>query len=51
MSAHLRPGSVLVDMFTGDRVGEIDDLHSFAFTLGPHEGRAFLVEPPDDSAD
>jgi hypothetical protein len=51
MSRHLRPGSRLVDMITGVAVGQIDDLYSCYVQLGPHEGRAFLVEPPDDSAD
>ena len=42
------PGSVLVDMFTDEEVGEVDDLHSFAVTLGPHEGRSLLVLCPGD---
>ena len=42
------PGSVLVDMFTDEEMGEVDDLHSFAVTLGPHEGRSLLVLCPGD---
>ena len=42
------PGSVLVDMFTDEEVGEVDDLHSFAITLGPHEGKSLLVLCPGD---
>ncbi len=42
------PGSVLVDMFTDEEVGEVDDLHSFAITLEPHEGRSLLVLCPGD---
>jgi trehalose synthase len=51
MSRHLRPGSALVDMVTGVAVGQIDDLYSCYVQLGPHEGRAFLVEPPDEPTD
>jgi hypothetical protein len=51
MSGHLRSGSALVDMMSGVEVGQIDDLHSRYVTLGPHEGRSFLVEPPDDTGE
>src|SRR6478609_276816 len=51
MSRHLRPGSRLVDMITGVAVGQIDDLNSCYVQLGLHEGRAFLVEPPEEAAD
>ena len=39
-------------MFTGDEVGVLDDLHSFAQELLPHQGMSLLVEQPvteDDS--
>ena len=40
---------VVMDMFTGIQVGEVDDLHSFAISLEPHEGLTLLVgEPQDD---
>ena len=42
------PGSALVDMITDEEVGEVDDLHSFAVRLGPHEGRSLLVLCPGD---
>ena len=45
------PGSSLVDMLTDEELGEVDDLHSFPIQLGPYEGRAFLVEPPEEAAD
>jgi trehalose synthase len=45
-SEHLVPGSVLVDMFTDQEVGEVDDLHTFAVSLAPHEGRSLLVLCP-----
>jgi trehalose synthase len=48
LSEHLVPGSSLVDMFTDEVVGEVDDLHSFWVTLGPHEGRSLLVLCPGD---
>jgi len=48
LSEHLVPGSGLVDMFTDELVGEVDDLHSFSVTLGPYEGRSLLVLCPGD---
>ncbi|HWJ53803.1 MAG TPA: maltose alpha-D-glucosyltransferase, partial [Propionibacteriaceae bacterium] len=48
ISEGLVPGSVLVDMFTDEEMGEVDDLHSFALTLGPHEGRSLLALCPGD---
>jgi trehalose synthase len=47
-SEALVPGSVLVDMFTDEEVGEVDDLHTFAISLEPHEGKSLLVLCPDD---
>ena len=47
-SEHLVPGSVLVDMFTDEEVGEVDDLHTFSISLEPHEGRSLLVLCPGD---
>ena len=47
-SEALVPGSVLVDMFTDEEVGEVDDLHTFAISLEPHEGKALLVLCPGD---
>ena len=45
-SKHLPPGSVVVDMTSGIQVGEVDDLHSFAISLDPHEGLTLLVGEP-----
>ena len=42
-STHLVPGSVVVDMFTDEALGEVDDLHSFSITLDDHQGRSLLV--------
>jgi trehalose synthase len=47
-SEHLVPGSVLVDMFTDQEIGEVDDLHTFPISLQPHEGRSLLVLCPGD---
>ena len=35
-SEQLVPGSALVDMFTDQEVGEVDDLHTFSISLEPH---------------
>ena len=47
-SEQLVPGSALMDMLTDTELGEVDDLHSFAVTLGPYEGRSLLVMCPGD---
>jgi trehalose synthase len=47
-SEQLVPGSVLVDMFTDEVVGEVDDLNSFGISLGAHEGKSILVLCPGD---
>jgi len=47
-SEHLVPGSVLVDMFTDQEVGEVDDLHTFPISLEAHEGKSLLVLCPGD---
>jgi hypothetical protein len=46
-STHLDPGSVVVDMFTDEVVGEVDDLHSFSIALDGHQGRSLFVAPTD----
>jgi len=48
LSQHLRPGSALFDMMTGEPAGHIDDLHGCYVILGPHEGRSLFVEPADE---
>jgi trehalose synthase len=47
-SEHLIPGSVLVDMFTDQEIGEVDDLHTFPISLEAHEGKSLLVLCPGD---
>jgi trehalose synthase len=49
-SEQLPPGSQVSDMFTGNHVGDVDDLHSFAVELPPHHGMSLLVEAPEDEA-
>ena len=45
-SEHLVPGSAVLDMTTGDELGEVDDLNSFSVTLATHDGLSLLVTPP-----
>lgn len=47
-SDFLVSGSIVMDMMTDEQVGEVDDLHNFYLTLGPHEGRSLLVLCPGD---
>jgi trehalose synthase len=47
-SMKLPPGAHVSDMFTGEEVGVVDDLNSFAMELRPHHGAALLVEQPPD---
>src|SRR5215216_6086966 len=47
-SEHLVPGSLLVDMFTDEELGEVDDLNSLTISLQPHEGKSLLVMCPGD---
>ena len=46
LSEHLVSGATVIDMFTDEQVGEVDDLHSFAVSLEPHQGLALLIVPP-----
>jgi trehalose synthase len=48
ISEALVPGSLVVDMMSDEELGEVDDLHTFPITLGPHEGRSLLVLCPGD---
>jgi len=45
-SRHLPKGASVVDMFSGETVGEVDDLQSFAVSLAAHEGLSLLIQPP-----
>ena len=45
-SEFLTPQSTAVDAATGDVVGRVDELQSFALELGPYAGLFLLLEPP-----
>jgi hypothetical protein len=47
-SEQLVPGSLLVDMFTDEELGEVDNLNSLTISLQPHEGKSLLVMCPGD---
>ena len=44
-STVLPPGGTVIDMFTQETVGVVDDLHSVGIDLNPHQGVAMLVQP------
>jgi hypothetical protein len=48
LSEHLVSGGTVIDMFTSEPIGEVDDLHSFAVSLEPHQGLSLLIVPPAD---
>ncbi len=45
-SEHLTPEAEVIDMFTDDRLGLVDDLNSFSVTLEAYQGLALLLLPP-----
>ncbi|RDH78772.1 maltose alpha-D-glucosyltransferase [Mycolicibacterium moriokaense] len=47
-SKKLPPGATVMDMFSGEDVGVVDDLNSFAIELPPHHGASLLVEHSTD---
>lgn len=44
-SEHLPGGARLTDMFTGEDLGTVDDLHTFSLSLDGYAGRSLLVTP------
>ncbi len=42
-SEHLPPGARVTDMFTGDALGTVDDLHSFGLVLDGYQGTSLLI--------
>jgi hypothetical protein len=42
-SEQLPPGATVIDAFTGEQIGKVDDLHSFTLEVGGYCGRALLV--------
>lgn len=52
-SAHLSPGASVQDLFSGETVGHVDDLHSFFIELSAYQGTALLLkeeEPGDEES-
>src|SRR4051794_28767194 len=43
-SEQLPAGARLTDMFTGEDLGTVDDLHAFTIELAPYAGRSLLIE-------
>jgi trehalose synthase len=43
VSKHLSPGAVVIDMFTGRRLGIVDRGRSFPVGLDPHQGMSLLI--------
>ncbi|WP_314214871.1 maltose alpha-D-glucosyltransferase [Pseudarthrobacter equi] len=43
-STHLPPGASVRDLFSGETVGQVDDLHSFFIDLPAYQGTALLLE-------
>ena len=44
-SEHLPPGAQVIDMFSGARLGTVDDLCSFNLALDGYEGTSLLLRP------
>jgi trehalose synthase len=44
-SGELPPGARVVDMFSGEEMAAVDDLHSFSLTLAPYGGTSLLIDP------
>jgi trehalose synthase len=49
-SMELPPGARVTDMFSGEVVGVVDDLNSFAVELEPHQGASLLVQLINESS-
>ena len=45
-SRHLVPGATVHDLFSGEDVGQVDDLHSFYLELPAFQGTALLLKDP-----
>jgi maltose alpha-D-glucosyltransferase/alpha-amylase len=50
-SSHLVPGSSVHDLFSGEAVGQVDDLHSFFLELGAYQGTALLLKEGEKEDD
>jgi len=47
-SEKLPGGAKLLDMFSGEELGCVDDLHSFSLEIDAYSGRSLLVTPAED---
>ncbi|MFP5020135.1 maltose alpha-D-glucosyltransferase [Pseudonocardia phyllosphaerae] len=47
-SEHLDPGSTVVDLFSGEEIGTVDELNGFRVPMSPFRAMAVLLEPPAD---
>jgi len=50
-SEHLAPGAAVIDMFTDQVIAEVNPDHTFAVSLGPHQGMSLLTIPATSSDD
>jgi trehalose synthase len=48
-SEHLPPGAAVIDMSTDQLIAKVDHDHTFAVSLGPHQGMSLLTIPADAS--
>lgn len=50
-STHLPPGASVQDLFSGETVGQVDDLHSFFLELSAHQGTALVLHDEEPGAE
>jgi hypothetical protein len=43
VSDHFSPGAAVIDMFSGRRIGIVDEMRSFPVGLNSHQGLALLI--------
>jgi trehalose synthase len=48
-SSHLVPGAAVHDLFTGDAVGQVDDLHSFFLELPAYQGTVLQLTEEEET--
>jgi trehalose synthase len=50
-SSHLAPGAAVHDLFSGETVGQVDDLHSFFLELPAYQGTVLQLTEEDAAPD
>jgi hypothetical protein len=50
-SSHLVPGAAVHDLFSGETVGQVDDLHSFFLELPAYQGTVLQLTEEDTVPD